>query len=846
MDFHTFGPGLAIDKTTSRGIPTLTAQLADAETGDPVQAYSMEDDPQPINVTTNRDGYFTQFQVPASVRRLRMTFGTLTLEDTAWELVTEAADRAESAWLANQETLAAAEEAAQQARDAANLVGAPADEAVSTLLKDAGSKTRAGLDAAYKGRVIRAALPPTLESMTTYAWDGTPNASTSSMLQAGQVARQNLARMPRATSSDFATHSAGSSSGEYAVKFLTGQDDGPTPGLTDYVRATTLVAAPSGSGGWVQYSNPSSRIPLEGKAGDTITLSMYFRFTGPRASIPRTFRVYLHNSSTQVAMFNFSSDRPNGEWVQVGGTLTAPADFTHVSFWDYFTGGDMSPVGSTCDATGLLLERSASLGEYFDGDTPGSLSDTIWVSTLTGVAHTWDGAHWRPINGPDLLTGIKPPLVIAHRGAALVNPEHSIEAYEDVTTSGFPPELDIQFLADGTPVICHDSTVNRTMEGVTGPVSSLTLDQWRAARIKNPIRDGRTGTPTTFADVLDRFGGRILLVPEVKPGATPAQVQQCIDMVKARGLDRAVLMQSFDRAAVTQMQDAGLACIYLFNAMPTETPADMYAAGIRWVGPSKARSAAELNSLAAAGLKVIPYGITTRAHVRALPSSVYGYFSDDPWDNSGRLQAEAVARWTRGQAAPALRVYGGKNGATDDRRHKISIEGGALHYRFDDGDGITSVDLSHMTGGPINRPLQVTARFLFLRRSGYQSSNLGFTVYRNTDPDALFSDNVKPGQNGFTFGLRRNGNLEGWHYTNGAKAEPLATPLTGPEVAPANQMAWATLRLEMAANWLGFYHVETQRYISVFNDMAGPFTVLLRSSDQEFTVHDISITQYDQ
>lgn len=145
MGYNMFGPGLALDKTTMRGIPAVAAQLEDAETGETIQAYSMDDVPEPMAVVTNRYGYFEQFKVSDTVRRLRMRFGSLTLENTAWELIFESEASAEAAQYAAE---AAAENvlAAQQAAErAAGLVGAPADLAIAAAINQEDSETRSAL-----------------------------------------------------------------------------------------------------------------------------------------------------------------------------------------------------------------------------------------------------------------------------------------------------------------------------------------------------------------------------------------------------------------------------------------------------------------------------------------------------------------------------------------------------------------------------------------------------------------------------------------------------------------------------------------------------------------------------
>lgn len=158
MAFHTFGPGLALDRVTMAPLPAVVASLEDAETGEPVQAFSMDDESLPVLVATNRYGYFGQFKVPAEVRRLRLTFAGLTLEHTAWELIPAALDQAVAA--RNEAELAKI--AAQQA---AALVAAPADTVVKTLIQGTSTLTRQALDALYMGKGTLGLATPTADGL---------------------------------------------------------------------------------------------------------------------------------------------------------------------------------------------------------------------------------------------------------------------------------------------------------------------------------------------------------------------------------------------------------------------------------------------------------------------------------------------------------------------------------------------------------------------------------------------------------------------------------------------------------------------------------------------------------
>ncbi|WNN93666.1 minor tail protein [Arthrobacter phage CallinAllBarbz] len=195
------------------------------------------------------------------------------------------------------------------------------------------------------------------------------------------VYRTNWASMPIADSASFANFS-GATGGVYTVDWLTGQTDGPSGTISAYGRATTVTRAASGSGGFMTYNDAAKRAPVSGTAGEVVTVSMYVRYTGEAPSVSRTFRVYLYDGTAMVQNSNFSFTRRSGEWVRISGTVTALADFTHVGWWDYFTGGDPAPDGSTFDIAGLLITRGPDVLDYFDGSN--YEGDTILTARWSG------------------------------------------------------------------------------------------------------------------------------------------------------------------------------------------------------------------------------------------------------------------------------------------------------------------------------------------------------------------------------------------------------------------------------------------------------------------------------
>lgn len=235
---------------------------------------------------------------------------------------------------------------------------------------------------------------------------------------------------------------------------------------------------------------------------------------------------------------------------------------------------------------------------------------------------------------PDLVSRLQTPFLVSHRGGPLVYPEHSMEGYRASAAAGFPIEPDIERLADGTLVCLHDGTVDRTMTG-TGNVGSFTLAQWKSMRIKDPaatfVYPGTAkAIPVTWREVVDEFGGRHLLMPEVKNSAARDAL---LDDVIARGLQRAVIVQSFNYADVKEAARRGVTALYLNDAPPVST---MVADGIGFVGASTSLSQANLDAAKAAGLKVIIYTVTTKAVADAqFARGADGVFSDDPWTNRG-------------------------------------------------------------------------------------------------------------------------------------------------------------------------------------------------------------------
>lgn len=97
------------------------------------------------------------------------------------------------------------------------------------------------------------------------------------------------------------------------------------------------------------------------------------------------------------------------------------------------------------------------------------------------------------------------PLVIAHRGASHLAPEHTMRAYDLALALGVDGvECDIRLTADGELVCVHDRTIDRTSSG-RGTVSTHTLEQLRALDFGSwhPSRSGPASV-LTLRDLVAR------------------------------------------------------------------------------------------------------------------------------------------------------------------------------------------------------------------------------------------------------------------------------------------------------------------------------------------------------
>ena len=234
------------------------------------------------------------------------------------------------------------------------------------------------------------------------------------------------------------------------------------------------------------------------------------------------------------------------------------------------------------------------------------------------------------------------PAVIAHRGASADAPEHTAEAYDLALALGAEwLELDVRPMADGTPLVVHDATLQRT------------CGDPRAVRDLRPA-DLADLDPLTrllrLEEVLERHGAAARYLVELKePG--PEDARRALDVVDRHGLRAHVALQSFDHAALRAARaldpDVALGALYL-PRLPGRSIRAHLPRVARWataIAPcATSVDASVVGAAHARGLAVHAYTVNEPAEMqRLLGLGVDGLITDVPGVAWGQVAGPVAA-----------------------------------------------------------------------------------------------------------------------------------------------------------------------------------------------------------
>jgi glycerophosphoryl diester phosphodiesterase len=134
------------------------------------------------------------------------------------------------------------------------------------------------------------------------------------------------------------------------------------------------------------------------------------------------------------------------------------------------------------------------------------------------------------------------PIVYAHRGASLEEPENTLEAFARALELGADAlETDAHMTRDGHVVLSHDPTGER-MAGVRRAIREATLAEVETWNVAGRWRERRATMPT-LDDALARFPSVLFNVDakQVEPDMIPALV----DCIRRAGAEGRVRIASF-------------------------------------------------------------------------------------------------------------------------------------------------------------------------------------------------------------------------------------------------------------------------------------------------------------
>lgn len=168
----------------------------------------------------------------------------------------------------------------------------------------------------------------------------------------------------------------------------------------------------------------------------------------------------------------------------------------------------------------------------------------------------------------------KKVIATAHRGASGFAPENTIAAIVKAMEIGADyAELDVQEIADGSLILFHDKTLERTTNA-TGNIWEMTLADVQGVDAGSWYDKEYAGEPIpTLEAVIDTVHGKMNLNIELKMnGHEKMLVEQVVKLVQEKNFISECIITSFDREAVRKVKliDPNIKTGFIFSRMPEE------------------------------------------------------------------------------------------------------------------------------------------------------------------------------------------------------------------------------------------------------------------------------------
>jgi glycerophosphoryl diester phosphodiesterase len=146
-------------------------------------------------------------------------------------------------------------------------------------------------------------------------------------------------------------------------------------------------------------------------------------------------------------------------------------------------------------------------------------------------------------------------LILGHRGSPAEAPENTLRSFELALRGGADGvELDVRSAADGTPVVIHDATLERTF-GVTGAIADLA---WPALQRLTEARLPSLEQAAAWAAA----SGAWLNVELKSPGAE----REVVRVLRVHGLMERTFLSSFEEGIVARVGEVAPDSLRFFLA----------------------------------------------------------------------------------------------------------------------------------------------------------------------------------------------------------------------------------------------------------------------------------------
>ncbi len=163
------------------------------------------------------------------------------------------------------------------------------------------------------------------------------------------------------------------------------------------------------------------------------------------------------------------------------------------------------------------------------------------------------------------------PLVIAHRGGALLAPENTLAAFRNAIALGVDMiEIDVHLSKDGHVIVIHDNTVDRTTDG-HGRIADMTLAEIKKLDAGKKFSEKFAGERIpTLEETLETLNGKVSLLLEIKKdndSLYPGLEEKVVDLLHRYHAGEWTVVQSFNKHSVQKVQklDPSLRTFFLLG-----------------------------------------------------------------------------------------------------------------------------------------------------------------------------------------------------------------------------------------------------------------------------------------